>query len=176
MGESTQTSSQTKANTQGSPHSSVGQPSSAVFIAIRSCTRHEILSPSLNLKARRKFTLVYTDYFKRVHKTEAGRKRHCWEGLSISRIWICRFTEEVFRNTSENVKASTVHTLSVVTNPYPESPRAVLQQSLHSPKIQCLCLLMGQEAPLPHTPCSAAWTIFCTANLIASQESDSCHL
>lgn len=122
---------------------------------------HQALnSPGLNLKAgRRKFTLVYMDYFRHVHKTEAGRKIHCWEWFSISWIWICRYTEKVFRNTSANVQASTVHTQSP-----PELFCAVLQ-CLDSPKIQCLCLLIGQEASLPHTSCSAAWMLLLYSKL-----------
>lgn len=103
------------------------------------------------------------DCFTHVHKREPGKHIRCWWELYISCIWICRLTEKVFRNVSKNEKVSTVPTLPDVQQfPTPGVPPSGYACSYRActPKIQRLCLLMVGEVPVPHKPCSAAWTFF----------------
>lgn len=77
---------------------------------------------------RTKPTLVYVDYFKCVHKMEPGKNIRHWGELYVSCIWICRFSEKVFKNISKNIKASTVHTMPDVQQfPLPGVPPVVMR-------------------------------------------------
>lgn len=55
--------------------------------------------------------LIYTDYFKCVHKIEPGKKYTVGGSFTSSVSGSADILKKVFRNISKNVKAGTVHTL-----------------------------------------------------------------
>lgn len=86
---------------------------------------------------KKKPTLVYTDYFKHIHKMELGKKILCWWELYISCTRICRFTEKAFRKLSKNVKAGKEGRTSDATGPHRPNLRPA-KSGIFSPTSTCL--------------------------------------